>query len=121
MLIYLLLRIINFAIDAYLAVLFIRMLLDWASILFPRWYPRGFVAELINAVYMATAPPLRWLRHGCHRIGCQLYGAVLPARRATSADLTGQRQVKTSQKGLNNRRSAHMRPCYVVRSKMLST
>ena len=39
MLIYLLLRIINFAIDAYLAVLFIRMLLDWASILFPRWYP----------------------------------------------------------------------------------
>ena len=62
MLIYLLLRIINFAIDAYLAVLFIRMLLDWASILFPRWYPRGFVAELINAVYMATEPPLRWLR-----------------------------------------------------------
>ena len=49
MLSYLLLRIINFAIDAYLAVLFIRMLLDWASILFPRWYPRGFVAELINA------------------------------------------------------------------------
>ena len=62
MLIYLLLRIINFAIDAYLAVLFIRMLLDWASILFPRWYPRGFVAELINAVYMATAPPRRGLR-----------------------------------------------------------
>lgn len=62
MLIYLLLRIINFAIDAYLAVLFIRMLLDWASILFPRWYPRGFVAKLINAVYMATEPPLRWLR-----------------------------------------------------------
>ena len=62
MLIYLLLRIINFAIDAYLAVLFIRMLLDWAAILFPRWYPRGAVAQLINAVYMATEPPLRWLR-----------------------------------------------------------
>lgn len=62
MLVCLLLRIINFAIDAYLAVLFIRMLLDWASILFPHWYPRGFVAELINAVYMATEPPLRWLR-----------------------------------------------------------
>lgn len=62
MLIYLLLRIINFAIDAYLAVLFTRMLLDWASILFPRWYPRGVLAELINAVYMATEPPLRWLR-----------------------------------------------------------
>ena len=62
MLIYLLLRIINCAIDAYLSVLFIRLLLDWASILFPRWYPRGFVAELINAVYMATEPPLRWLR-----------------------------------------------------------
>ena len=62
MLIYLLLRIINFAIDAYLTVLFIRMLLDWAAILFPRWYPRGVVAQLINAVYMATEPPLRWLR-----------------------------------------------------------
>lgn len=62
MLIYLLLRIINFAIDAYLTVLFIRMLLDWAAILFPRWYPRGAVAQLINAVYMATEPPLRWLR-----------------------------------------------------------
>ena len=62
MLIYLLLRIINFAIDAYLTVLFSRMLLDWAAILFPRWYPRGVVAQLINAVYMATEPPLRWLR-----------------------------------------------------------
>lgn len=62
MLIYPLLRIINFAIDAYLTVLFIRMLLDWAAILFPRWYPRGVVAQLINAVYMATEPPLRWLR-----------------------------------------------------------
>ena len=62
MLIYLLLRIINFAIDAYRTVLFIRMLLDWAAILFPRWYPRGVVAQLINAVYMATEPPLRWLR-----------------------------------------------------------
>ncbi|MBW3094146.1 YggT family protein [Bifidobacterium sp. 64T4] len=62
MLIYFLLRIINFAIDAYLTVLFIRMLLDWAAILFPRWYPRGVAAQLINAVYMATEPPLRWLR-----------------------------------------------------------
>ena len=54
--------VLNWLISAYIALLFIRMILDWAAILAPRWYPRGIVAQLINVVYTLTEPPLRWLR-----------------------------------------------------------
>ncbi|MCI1832246.1 MAG: YggT family protein [Bifidobacterium sp.] len=54
--------VINWVIGAYITVLFIRMILDWVSILVPRWYPRGVIASLINVVYRITEPPLRWLR-----------------------------------------------------------
>lgn len=53
---------VSIIIDTYLLVLFIRMILDWAMVLMPRWYPRGFVASLIRVVYALTEPPLRWLR-----------------------------------------------------------
>ncbi|KAB8290998.1 YggT family protein [Bifidobacterium avesanii] len=53
---------IDLAIDAYMLVLFIRMILDWVSVLSPRWYPRGVAATLVSAVYTVTEPPLRWLR-----------------------------------------------------------
>lgn len=54
--------ILNWIIGAYITVLFIRMILDWVSILAPRWYPTGVVASLIDVVYRITEPPLRWLR-----------------------------------------------------------
>ena len=54
--------VIDWIIDAYITVLFVRMILDWVSVLAPRWYPKGVVASLINDVYQLTAPPLRWLR-----------------------------------------------------------
>lgn len=53
---------VSIIIDTYLLVLFIRMILDWAMVLMPRWYPRGVVASLIRVVYALTEPPLRWLR-----------------------------------------------------------
>ena len=53
---------INVLIDAYLFVLFLRMIVDWAMILMPRWYPRGVVSSLIRVIYALTEPPLRWLR-----------------------------------------------------------
>ncbi|PXY80892.1 hemolysin [Bifidobacterium indicum] len=53
---------INVLIDAYLFVLFIRMIVDWTMILMPRWYPRGVVSSLIRVIYALTEPPLRWLR-----------------------------------------------------------
>ena len=54
--------VIDWIIDAYITVLFVRMILDWESVLAPRWYPKGVVASLINVVYQLTEPPLRWLR-----------------------------------------------------------
>lgn len=53
-------------INTYLLVLFIRMILDWALVLMPRWYPRGVVATLIRVIYALTEPPLRWLRRYIH-------------------------------------------------------
>ena len=62
MLFYLLMRVVNAIIDAYIAVLFVRMILDWVAVLSPRWYPRGLLAEIIDVIYRVTEPPLRWLR-----------------------------------------------------------
>lgn len=55
-------HIIDWLIEAYIAVLFIRMILDWVNVFAPRWRPRGVVATLIRVVYQLTEPPLRWLR-----------------------------------------------------------
>ena len=54
-------RILAWLINAYITVLFVRMILDWVSVLARNWYPRGVVAQLINIVYSITEPPLRWL------------------------------------------------------------
>ena len=55
-------RVLAWLINAYITGLFVRMILDWVSILARNWYPRGVVAQLINIVYSVTEPPLRWLR-----------------------------------------------------------
>lgn len=62
MLFFILARIVDAAIGAYITVLVIRMILDWAAILAPRWRPSGVVASLVGVVYRITEPPLRWLR-----------------------------------------------------------
>ncbi len=62
MLLLILMRVLDWAINVYITVLFIRMILDWVAVLAPRWYPRGIVVALINVVYRITDPPLRWLR-----------------------------------------------------------
>lgn len=62
MLVYLLMRVIDILIEAYIIVLIVRMMLDWVAVLFPRWYPRGIIASIIDLVYRVTEPPLRWLR-----------------------------------------------------------
>lgn len=61
-LIFLLRLILHWLINAYIFVLFVRMILDWVSVLASRWYPSGVVASLIDVVYRITEPPLRWLR-----------------------------------------------------------
>ena len=62
MLVWIITRVIDWAIGAYITVLFIRMIIDWIGILNPRWYPTGVVATIIGIVYRLTDPPLRWLR-----------------------------------------------------------
>ena len=62
MLFFVIARIVDWLIDAYITVLLARMILDWVAVLAPRWYPRGVVASLIDVVYRLTEPPLRRLR-----------------------------------------------------------
>lgn len=54
--------VVHFLVNAYILVLFIRMILDWVAVLAPLWRPRGLAASLIDAIYQLTEPPLRWLR-----------------------------------------------------------
>lgn len=62
MLFFVLGRIVDWLIGAYITVLLIRMVLDWVAVLAPRWRPGGVVLALIDVVYRLTDPPLRWLR-----------------------------------------------------------
>lgn len=62
MLAYLAIFVINLLLDAYIAVLFIRMILDWVFMLTPQWHPGRIAIDLIDLVYGLTEPPLRWLR-----------------------------------------------------------
>lgn len=57
-----LLEIIRWLIDVYLAILVVRMVIDWILVLARRWSPRGLMADIIRIVYELTEPPLRWLR-----------------------------------------------------------
>ncbi|NEG95932.1 hemolysin [Bifidobacterium primatium] len=61
-LIYLLRLVLDWLINAYIFVLFVRMILDWANVLAPRWRPRGVLLSVIDVIYGLTEPPLRWLR-----------------------------------------------------------
>ncbi|OTA25928.1 hemolysin [Alloscardovia macacae] len=53
--------VLHWLIEAYMAILFIRLILDWVAVL-SRWQPRGVVYTLVNAVYVVTDPPLNFLR-----------------------------------------------------------
>lgn len=49
-------------IDAYITVLFIRMIVDWVMVLVPSFCPQGVISTLISLIYQLTEPPLRFLR-----------------------------------------------------------
>ncbi|MDK6521657.1 YggT family protein [Alloscardovia omnicolens] len=53
--------VLSVLLEAYMSILFIRLVLDWVAVL-TRWKPRGFIYTLINAVYVVTDPPLNYLR-----------------------------------------------------------
>lgn len=49
-------------IDAYITVLFVRMIVDWVLVLVPSFRAQGVIATLISLIYQLTEPPLRFLR-----------------------------------------------------------
>ncbi|EEJ54336.1 YggT family protein [Mobiluncus mulieris] len=52
--------VIYYAISLYLAILMVRVVLDWISFLARDWRPRGVVLVLANIVYSLTDPPVRF-------------------------------------------------------------
>ncbi len=51
-----------YIITLYTAVMWARLIIDWAMVLAPRWRPRGVLLVLVDAVFRLTDPPLKLLR-----------------------------------------------------------
>ena len=47
---------------AFLALLFVRFIIDWVMVFARNWRPTGVVAAVLELAYSATDPPLRLLR-----------------------------------------------------------
>ena len=47
---------------AFLALLFVRFIIDWVMVFARSWRPSGLVAAVLELAYSATDPPLRLLR-----------------------------------------------------------
>ena len=55
-------RVLAWLINAYITVLFVRMILDWVSILARNWYPRRCGGSAHQYRVFRHRAPLRWLR-----------------------------------------------------------
>jgi YggT family protein len=47
---------------AFIALMFLRMIVDWTMVFARNWRPSGLVAATLEIAYSATDPPLRALR-----------------------------------------------------------
>ena len=47
---------------AFIALLFVRFIIDWVMVFARSWRPSGAVAAVLELAYSATDPPLRFLR-----------------------------------------------------------
>ena len=47
---------------AFIALLFVRFIIDWVMVFARNWRPQGAVAAVLEIAYSATDPPLRLLR-----------------------------------------------------------
>jgi len=47
---------------AFIALLFVRFIIDWVMVFARSWRPSGLVAAVLELAYSATDPPLRALR-----------------------------------------------------------
>jgi YggT family protein len=55
-------RILELVVRLFIAVLLVRVVLDWVQVLAREWRPRGFVLIVAEVVYTITDPPVRALR-----------------------------------------------------------
>lgn len=60
--VYLVGGIVRILLRLYIAVLWVRFVLDWVVVLNPRFRPRGVIAVLVELVYTITDPPIRFFR-----------------------------------------------------------
>ena len=51
-----------YVIGIYTAVMWARLIIDWAMVLAPRWRPKGLLLVLVDLVFRLTDPPLKLLR-----------------------------------------------------------
>lgn len=52
--------VIYYAINVYVFILILRVVLDWVQILARDWRPQGIILVLANLVYALTDPPVRF-------------------------------------------------------------
>lgn len=53
---------LSLLIDAYITILFLRVIADWAHVFFPSFRPNGVLRIIIRVIYKLTEPPLKFLR-----------------------------------------------------------
>jgi YggT family protein len=55
-------RVLLFVLNLFLATLICRLVLDWIQVLAREWRPRGPILVFAEGVYTVTDPPLKFLR-----------------------------------------------------------
>ena len=55
-------QIIHLVLWIFIALLFVRFVVDWIQVFARSWTPRGPVLVVLEAVYTATDPPIRAMR-----------------------------------------------------------
>ena len=54
--------VIHYILWIFIALLFVRFVVDWIQVFARSWTPRGPVLVVLEAVYTATDPPIRAVR-----------------------------------------------------------
>jgi YggT family protein len=54
--------IINLVLRIFLILLFARFVVDWVQVFARNWVPRGAVLVVLEIIYSATDPPIKFIR-----------------------------------------------------------
>ena len=59
---HLVLSLVHIALWVFIALLWIRFVVDWVQVFARNWAPTGFLLVVLEVVYSATDPPIKALR-----------------------------------------------------------